>query len=241
MEGKSLKSTTLQDAVYRELFEDIVTGTLPPGSKINIRKIAEQYDVSMQPVREAIRRLEAEKMLTIRNRSMVINKMSREEIDQSFFVYKSNIRLAFEIAAEKREEDDLPRLKKHLESIKAAETKMEFFNAARNLWLSVVRSAGNKMLYDVITFILLRMSPYIILTVVLIKKPELEKLIKHYEDLFKAMEQRDRKTIKRLAGNAVDIIHKNTLSAFTHKEELQVKDYLELIDMYKKTDFEEKP
>lgn len=52
------------EMVYRELRERIVTGRYGTGYRLVLGQIAREAEVSVVPVREAIRRLEAEKLVT---------------------------------------------------------------------------------------------------------------------------------------------------------------------------------
>ena len=53
-------TTSKQERVYRAVRKRIVDGTLPPGSRLVADALARELDVSPVPVREALRRLEAE-------------------------------------------------------------------------------------------------------------------------------------------------------------------------------------
>jgi DNA-binding GntR family transcriptional regulator len=55
-----------QERAYRTLRERILSGTYGPGYRIVIGALAEELDVSAVPVREAIRRLEAEGLIVYR-------------------------------------------------------------------------------------------------------------------------------------------------------------------------------
>ena len=48
------------DRVYRQLRTRIMHGDIPPGQALTLRGVARDYEVSMTPVREAVRRLVAE-------------------------------------------------------------------------------------------------------------------------------------------------------------------------------------
>lgn len=52
------------ESVYRQLRERIITGVLPVGERLILGQVAKEYGVSPVPVREAIRRLEAERLVT---------------------------------------------------------------------------------------------------------------------------------------------------------------------------------
>ena len=95
---KKLRSVTLQDAVYEELVQAIISGRVKPGEKITLERVASDLDVSIMPVREAIRRLEARKFVTIeRNKRIKVAELSKELFEQI-----AEIRLILEThAAEK--------------------------------------------------------------------------------------------------------------------------------------------
>jgi DNA-binding GntR family transcriptional regulator len=59
----------LADRAYERLREAVVDGLLPPGAKLSERGLAAALGISAQPVREALRQLEAEGMVETRPRS----------------------------------------------------------------------------------------------------------------------------------------------------------------------------
>ncbi len=60
---------TLSDQVYEYLVEGIIRGEIVYGQTLNIKRIAEQLQVSSMPIRDAIKRLEQENMVVIKPRS----------------------------------------------------------------------------------------------------------------------------------------------------------------------------
>ena len=58
-------NTSAHERVYRHLRTRIMHGELDPGESLTIRGIGAEYDVSMTPAREAVRRLAAEGALTL--------------------------------------------------------------------------------------------------------------------------------------------------------------------------------
>src|ERR1700722_16036107 len=54
---------TLSDQAYRALREEITTGELKPGQRVTERALAEHLGVSPTPVREALQRLEHERLI----------------------------------------------------------------------------------------------------------------------------------------------------------------------------------
>ena len=90
------------DSAYRVIREGILTGEFPQGSHITARQLAEATGLSRTPVREAMRRLDAEGMITlIPNRGAFVARWSDEEIKQ---IYELRVLLesfAAQVAAER--------------------------------------------------------------------------------------------------------------------------------------------
>jgi GntR family transcriptional regulator, carbon starvation induced regulator len=60
---KIIEKTTTATIVYRKLRQDILMGALEPGQKLAIDLVAERYAVGTNPVREALNRLSAERLV----------------------------------------------------------------------------------------------------------------------------------------------------------------------------------
>ena len=60
---KQFKSTSLADQVFDRLENDIIQGVYPKGEILTELKLVEQLGVSRTPIREALRRLEQERLI----------------------------------------------------------------------------------------------------------------------------------------------------------------------------------
>ena len=58
----------LREVVYDELKRRIMTGQIPPGTRMMEIELSESFGVSRTPIREAIRKLEKEGLATIEPR-----------------------------------------------------------------------------------------------------------------------------------------------------------------------------
>ncbi len=58
----------LRDNIYDALRTEILTCKLLPGEEIKEQVLAQRYEVSRQPVREALLRLERERLITVHPR-----------------------------------------------------------------------------------------------------------------------------------------------------------------------------
>ncbi|MHA6764228.1 GntR family transcriptional regulator [Streptacidiphilus sp. PAMC 29251] len=75
----------VRERVQAELRERIVSGQLPPGSRLVERELAEAMGVSRVPVREAIRTLTAEGfVVALSPRRVVVRGLTSKDVDELF-------------------------------------------------------------------------------------------------------------------------------------------------------------
>lgn len=67
--GTNGNSVSLSDRVYEYLAERVIRGEIMYGDTLNIKQIAAQLHVSPMPIRDAIKRLEFEQVVTVKPRS----------------------------------------------------------------------------------------------------------------------------------------------------------------------------
>src|SRR5262249_35295653 len=60
-----IEHSTLNDQAYTALKRGLISGTFRPGQALVIRTVAESYGISTTPVREALQRLVAERLLVM--------------------------------------------------------------------------------------------------------------------------------------------------------------------------------
>ncbi|MBO1078531.1 GntR family transcriptional regulator [Roseomonas haemaphysalidis] len=111
----------LAERAYERLREALIEGVLAPGSKLSERGLAQALGVSAQPVREALRRLEAEGMVETRPRSGSFVA----SLETARLVDMGRIRAALEgaaagLAARRATPADLAALQTRLAAIRAA-------------------------------------------------------------------------------------------------------------------------
>lgn len=91
----NLDTATLNERIYQSLRDDILANRLPPGAPLNEVAIASAFSVSRGPVREAIRRLNAEKLaILVPRRGSIVSSLSAEE-----FLDAYRVREALEVLA----------------------------------------------------------------------------------------------------------------------------------------------
>ena len=106
-----LTRTSLADGAYEVLLDAIVDGTLAPGSRIRDGELAAQLQTSRMPVREALKRLEAEGLVeTIPNRETRVAPIRAERAAQAFPVVAALQALATRLGVPALSADDDERM-----------------------------------------------------------------------------------------------------------------------------------
>jgi DNA-binding GntR family transcriptional regulator len=100
--------TTKADGVYLEVRNQILYGVLEPGSRVDYVQLSASLGVSVTPLREALRRLEADH-LVIRSahRDVMIAPLTREEAAELVTVRRELDLLAARLAATQMTPDEL--------------------------------------------------------------------------------------------------------------------------------------
>lgn len=103
---------SLGDAVYDRLAKAILAGQFPCGYVFNEVELAQQFDVSRTPLREALRRLARDGLVTTaRNRHPAVVQPSRADVAEAFQVRQLLEAGAAALAAERIQAPDLARLR----------------------------------------------------------------------------------------------------------------------------------
>ena len=93
---------SLSNLVYRDLKEKILKNKLLPGDKLIEMEIASNLGVSRTPVREALKKLEEDGLVTsFPRKSFIVSKISVKEAKNLYIVRKSLEPLAVELLAQK--------------------------------------------------------------------------------------------------------------------------------------------
>jgi DNA-binding GntR family transcriptional regulator len=85
--ASAIPRQSLSSAVADKLRDQIIRGEIPEGSQLRQDLIAAQYNVSRIPVREALRQLDAEGLITIvPNRGAIVPQLSPNDIEELFAI-----------------------------------------------------------------------------------------------------------------------------------------------------------
>ena len=95
----SIQRRLLHDELTERLRGLITAGELPPGGKINERELCERFGVSRTPLRESLKVLASEGLVTLRpNRGAIVSALTLAELEEVFPVMGALEALSGEIA-----------------------------------------------------------------------------------------------------------------------------------------------
>ena len=138
MHAKSLqplrRGLPLRDRIHDRLRAAIISGELSPGTPVIEAELATRLGASRTPVREALRRLEAEGLLEPRGlRGSVVRALRSDEVECVFEIREALESLAARRAARSLSASDLRKLEETLERMRGAvddPNEMERFDTA---------------------------------------------------------------------------------------------------------------
>ncbi len=150
-----IAQTALYQQVAERLRNRIFAHELPPGTWIDEQALAEAYGISRTPLREALKVLVSEGLVTLKpRRGCYVTEVTQQDMDEIFPVIALLEGLCAQEAARKMQPDDLEELDAIHERLEnsAAEGDIEsFFEANQDFHSAVQRLAGNRWLVQVIT------------------------------------------------------------------------------------------
>src|SRR6266851_228641 len=140
---------TTADAVYEALRRSILDGDLAPGQRLRSDALANDLAVSRTPVREALRKLEAEGLVQASRSGLVVRQLTEEDLTEIFYVREALEGMAARLAAEnatRAEIDELHALFEDMEAVAARGNIALVRKLTGEFHLLVCRASHNKRL-----------------------------------------------------------------------------------------------
>ncbi len=140
----------VRQQVYKLMYEAIVQSELKPGERLTERDLCERYDVSRTSIREALRALEGEGLVTmVPNKGPVVTTVSAEEAADIYQVRASLEGLAGGLFAENASDalrDRLVKATKDIEKATASGKIPKILDAKKAFYDVLFEGAGNPVL-----------------------------------------------------------------------------------------------
>ncbi len=190
--------TPESERVMNTLRDEIIDGTRAPGSRLVEREIAAELGVSRLPVRDALRSLVGEGLVTPRPRTWaVVREFTHSDVSDLNEVRSALETLAFRLAAQRRTRAGLAKLRADLDDERAAAAKGDAATARRkaaDFHETVTELADNALLSELDGILQSR------LRWLLGQHDDLDVFAQEHEELYLAIEARDVQRVAELAA-----------------------------------------
>lgn len=157
-----VQPNTVQKQSVDKLREAILTGMFKPGDRLIEAQLCSMLGVSRPSVREALRRLEAEKLISsVPNRGMLIPIITWEEAREIYHVRALLEGEAAALTARNADADDIASMERALEGFAEAVTSGDALGLLKNtarFYDVILDRCGNAIIAEILRGLLARIS-----------------------------------------------------------------------------------
>lgn len=139
-------------AIYRSLRERILSNDIESGARLVLREIANHYQASDIPVREALRMLERDGLVeTTPYRGARVTTLTRREVEETYFIRAHLESIATGLAASRVTDAEVEQLDELMVRMRAAvgqEDGPGFSDLNQQFHRTIIAACGNEMLRE---------------------------------------------------------------------------------------------
>jgi DNA-binding GntR family transcriptional regulator len=156
------EAVTAEVEAYRYILRRIREGELMPGARVRTEDIASEVGMSRQPVREAIRRLEAEGYVTSRpNRGAMVSKYTPEQLLELFEIRAVLEGLSIRVAASRVTAGEIAQLEELLDRMQKVKDPTAWLVCHRDFHLYLSNLSARPRLMREIARMHAALEPYL--------------------------------------------------------------------------------
>lgn len=189
------------ETAYAVLREAIVTNALKPGTRLRAEDLAKKLGVSKTPVREALRKLQAEDLITLQpGNALTVKSISEEELFEIYYTREALEGMAARLAAESAGQVELTKLRALCDEMRAAGAAGNLKHIRQlsgELQLAVFRAARNETIYRLLKHLQEQIRQFGGTT--LTQPGRAKEVIGYAKSLVAAIEKRDGDAAERIA------------------------------------------
>jgi DNA-binding GntR family transcriptional regulator len=150
----SAQTLSLPEQIAERIGNAIIRGGYEPGARIQEQEVADQFQVSRGPVREALRILERDGLVQIHaRRGAQVTQLDIDEVNDLFEVRASLIGLAARLAAERRDPQLIARMRASLERLAEVARKADadaYASAVYRHNIMLAEGSGNPFVHRMV-------------------------------------------------------------------------------------------
>ena len=185
---------TIQEVIFNTLKQRITSGEYEPGKRLIANDLAEEFDISRMPVREALTRLASTGLVElIPYKGAIVNELTAKDYMEIFSIRSVLEGLAARLACPNMREEDLEKMRAANEEIKSMieEDDVEFQRVNRLFHSTIWQRTKSERLTTLLTNLYSEAAQYRHLT--MIHPGRMKEVHKEHEDFLNALYDRDAK------------------------------------------------
>ncbi len=195
------------EELLKQLEQEILTGELQPGTRLDEKSLTERFNVSRTPVREALHKLSTIGLIDILpRRGATVRKVGLKELIEMFEVMAELEGLCGALATQRMTNEELDRLRKrHEETLQLVQSGKydEYYDANVLFHECIYKGSHNNFLAEQTMNLRNRVAPY---RRIQLRTPKrLETSFAEHETILHAMENRDSEQASQLLKSHVTI------------------------------------
>ena len=187
--------TPLRDVVFNTLRQAIIEGDLKPGERLLEIQLADKLGVSRTPVREAIRKLELEGLVTmVPRRGTTVLGITKKHLKDVLEIRSALEELALELACRRvtpEQYEELVRLEALLEAKQDSDNAFELSDIDEKFHEQIYQATNNPRLVQLLAN--LREQMYRYRLEYMKAKDKRPRLIQEHQQIIKALKNKDSK------------------------------------------------
>ncbi len=149
--SNEIAAPTKTDHAYYSLRRKILDGELAPGDVLDQEALAATLSLSTTPIREALRRLESERLIVSRaHRSTEVAPLSFESLQQTYAIRIVLDTMAVELAAKNADDEQIKHMKACAKLPRQKDDPLARLHKNRAFHRAIYASCGNDLLVGIL-------------------------------------------------------------------------------------------
>jgi DNA-binding GntR family transcriptional regulator len=191
---------TAAEMAYAVLREAILSNVFAPGFRLRADDLAKEFKVSKTPVREALRKLQAEDLIVSMGNALTVKILTERQLLEIYYTREALEGMAARLAAENAGLLDLTSLRAILHDVETAHARSNIAELRRftgEFQLAAFKASHNDYLYDLLSSIQEKIRNYRTTTTTLPGRDD--EIVAYCRSLLQAIEDRNPDEAERVA------------------------------------------
>lgn len=209
---REFKTTSLADQIFERLENDVIMGVYSKGEILTELKLVEQLGVSRTPIREALRRLEQERLIEDTGKGSVVLGITEEDLVDIMNIRTHVEGLAAFFAAQNGTDEEIRDLKHimELQEFYGARKDIEYLREMDDQFHDAICNMSKRnVIRD--TLVPLHRKTRRFRKISIQEQGRTERMLEEHWEIFRAIEKRDCAEASRLISRHVELAKENMI------------------------------